>query len=476
MSIENDNPNMELIPRAVDSLTVEKSHTDIHKLIVSSKPMTATQKKAYNAVHWALQSYARRWPSQSKFHSHFREKNIALQISRQDFLKLIDYQNTNNDKPLINAVDGLTDLKVNFDNKLSGTEREVSSTNLFMHAVMRKGVVTVVIPPSTRRVLVSDEEATTIDILKIAGRLRTKYPLSLYPFLKEYFDKIPKDEDEYTFMVDQITLRTALNVQYSDGSYAYPAPGDLNKNVVQKAVKKVNAGDFEFKVSSKLKKKQGEAFFVFRLTRAEYEEHDQIRKQFPLEMAFISDKLKSYKINAPESYLKKINSEYELRYFKYLIDIVDSELAAKKGTEKEIRNPGGYFVRVYNGNRDAFERHYGDIVHKEKESQLQAHEEEQANLKEQERIAFMSQRNEMLYTYWKEIDEVEQAAVVAAFIDKKSVLAQHAKLIRDEGIESASAAHGVIRGPWLDFLQEYFSITDEMIEDSISNSTLYATF
>ncbi len=476
MTIDNDNPNMELLPRAVDSLTVDKSHADIHKLIVSTKPMTATQKKSYNAVHWALQSYANRWPSQDKFHSHFREKNIALQISRQDFLKLINYRNTNNDKPLINAVDGLTDLKVNFDNKLPGPEREFGSTNLFIHASMRKGVVTVVIPPSTRRVLVSATEATKIDILKIADNLVTKYPLSLYPFLKEHFDKLPANEDEYTFMVDENTLRTALNVQFSNGSFAYPAPGDFNKNVLKKAVKQVNAADFEFKVSSELKKRQGEAYFVFRLTRAEYEEHDEIRKQYPLEMAFISDKLKSYKLNSPDSYLKKINSEYELRYFKYLIKIVDSELSAKKGTENEIRNPGGYFVRVYNGNREAFERHYGDIVHKEQENQLLAHQEEERNLAEQERIAFMNQRNEMLHTYWKEIDSEEKSAVIKAFIDKKKVLAQHARLIEKDGIEDAAANHGVIRGPWLDFLQEYFGITDKIIEDSISNETLYATF
>lgn len=476
---EENNSNYELLPRAVNSLTVDKSWLDLSKTIKSPIAMTAIQKKAFNAVQWAVQSYASRWGSQDKFHAHFKEKNLELRMSRQDFLRLIDHVNSNNDDPVIQAIDKLTDLKVRYDNHLKGNDRDAGFTNLFMHANMSRGIVSVVIPPDTRKALVSDVIATRIDIIRVARQLTRRYAISLYQLLHVTFESSTTDP-VVEYVIEETALRTALNVRCKSVNgklqFSYPQTGEFNKKVLKPAIEEINKKDFEFEVKARHKRRQGVVHWTFTITKTEYKEHTEVSRKHPMEIAFIRDRLESYKLKDPDKYLLQITSEREMFYFKYCVDVVDKEITDKRGTKDEIRNQAGMFVRVHENNRKAFDKHYIAILNEKKRTQKLAQEEEERNLREQERIHFLEQRTNLLTVYWNELGEGEKLSLANDFCQSGLCPRGYDKEIREQGIESAADEFGSIRGPWYEFLQAHFDLTDEKIEETIQNATLKATF
>lgn len=467
------------IKKLDEQALLKKSSMSLHRTLAPGITLSAVQRKSLNAIHYALQAYVKRnFESPEIFHSKHGERIVDFKMKRTQFESLIAYMSRNR-VYLRDVLQQLTKIQVDWSNNLKGKKEEYRFTNIFMEAGLKDGYVHIKIPATTREALINPSVEATIDIIKLSQSLERKYAISMYEFVRSYFEK--ETSDNFTFEVEDEALRNSLGVPFKwtksgQKKYSYPALGKLNERVIKPSIEELNGADFEFKVAcSHNRLSCGSVYWAFEVTRTNVVQHRLIANEFASEIADIMQALRRYKVNKPLDLLAKITSEKDILYFQYCIEMVDKSVQSRSANNK-ISNMGGYFVRSLEKNKEAFENYYAEIqkkhdleVSKKRKKELQA-------IDEQIEIARKEQKIKLREAHWATLPEEEKENLRVEFLDVVENSPTFGPSYREEVAKHGYDISPRMRGLWVGYLNEYFGITDEVIEETIRNMTITSTF
>lgn len=473
MNGDNDNNNS-----GQDRALLQKSKLALNRTVEAGVTLSAPQRKALNAVHYALQCYVmQNFESVDLFHSKYANKILDFKMKRQQFLTLISYS-SRNQVFLRNILKQLSKIQIDWHNGESGSKESYMFSNIFMEAGLANGYVHVKIPSHTRRALVDANVEATIDIARQSNSLFGKYAISLFEVVQSRYEKC--EEHTFSFEIEDGELRNALNVSYvwkgGKRVYSYPMLGKLNEKVLKPAISEINDADLEFKIEhSHTKLGCGTVVWRFQIARSSYTKHRIIASEFAPEMASLSRAFSRFGIKRPLEVLTKISSEKDVLYHQFCVENVEKAMRSRKpGTT--IKNPAGYFLKTLEQNKEAFEEHYQDILAKRNIEKRRARNAELQRIDEQIEASAKEQRKRMRNAQWDALPTEQQRILHSEFLESvrmnPALGSKFVKIIENDGIDSLPR----IRGAWASFVDEYFGITEESISASLENMVVEVTY
>ncbi|PTC00582.1 hypothetical protein C9975_06715 [Thalassospira xiamenensis] len=458
----------------IDIARVEKTRLELRKTIQPGVTLSGYQRKSLNALMWFVQSYCFKYfDSIEKFHAALGDSPLRLSIPKSHFCTITDY-GSRNAAFLKKALREVSQVQVVYDNGKTGDLEKYEFINMFKRVGVDGPRVEFEVHPETRRAIVSLDVEATIDLIKVNRRLNGKYAIGLYEVLHSAFERMRKDIE--TVEISDYDLRAGLNVPYKEkGSkrvFSYSKVGQFNAKVLKPSIDEINANDFEFKIEHSFRKKGcGDVIWFFTLTKTQYQNYTLIANENADEVTKILDRLGAYSVRNPQDWLKKCVNEKELLYMLFCVERVDAALR-KRGTK--INSPGGYFVRTYNQNREAFEEHYIQLLETRAKQAKLVKEETDLQIKEQKENAAKRYVKEMREAHWNDASEHEKETIELAFIETrvKPKHPEYQPLIEKNGLHETLEDIGVLRGFWTDFLNELFGITEEDEKRAANNATV----
>lgn len=458
----------------IEIARVEKTRLELRKTIQPGVTLSGYQRKSLNALMWFVQSYCFKYfDSIEKFHASLGDSPLKLSIPKSHFCTITDY-GSRNGTFLKKALQEVSQVQVVYDNGEIGDLEKYEFVNMFKRVGVDGPRVEFEVHPETRRAIVSQDVEATIDLIKVNRHLNGKYAIGLYEVLHSAFERMRGDVE--TVEISDYDLRAGLNVPYKNKGnkrvFSYPKVGPFNARVLKPSIDEINASDFEFKIEHSFRKKAcGDVVWFFKLTKTQYQNYTLIANENADEVTKILDRLSAYSVRNPQDWLKKCVNEKELLYMLFCIDRVDAALR-KRGNK--INSPGGYFVRTYDQNREAFEEHYTQLLSTRAKQSKLIKEETDKQIKEQKSEAAKRYKKEMREAYWNDSSAQEKEALELAFIEVMVApkYPEYQPLIDKNGLEQTLDDNGILRGVWTDYLNEVFSITDEDAKRAADNVTV----
>jgi hypothetical protein len=468
---------------AVDNIVPEnriailnKGTPALKRKFASGVHLTSMQKKALNAVSFAVQTYAaNNFDSIAEFHAMMGEKVMSLNISNSDFSVLT----ANGSRNLAHMKKMLKELASSQVSWQGTQAKDYGFHNIFLAAGSESSVIYIQIPPATRRAIVSEHTVARIDVIKVAEQLSGTYAISLYENLLAHFEAMGDDIDNITVEYDDEALRHAINVPMKKSTkgesvFSYPGHRKLKERVLVPAADQINEANFEFKIKLDHKlRRGGSPRWIFTITRSEYIRKEIFADSYGHEITMIAKSLHDFGLKNVSSLLKDIQDERSVLYFQFCIDEVKKALDKQKGKAK-VNNVAGYFVKAYKSNHEAFEMHYDALKEEQKRRRKQARDDERKNLEHQEVLKKKQAESEIRSARFDNLKPEERDALNTAFelhVSEKYGRS-YVDVLRNEGVEGSK----LLKAVWGDFLVKYIPVTQKEIEDAVSGMTIKSCY
>lgn len=347
---------------------ITKSRASIHYELQPGTKLTATAAKTLYVFSYFLQVMSKKFDSAAAFNADFGTGNTEVSIPKSQLFKYtIGGSKTvcRNYQILTAVIDELKELSICWNNGKDEGQEDRGFIRVFPGIRELNGNVIFTVPARVRQLFVDDKAVAKIDWIKVNDSFSSRYPLHLNEIIEERMFESKELAASLAFTNEEI--RNALKLQYTIDSstgqkvYSNPTPASFKGKVLKGAVEQYNAAELNFTISLYEYRKSEKCWFID-IHRTKPKSLSTIGSQFPEEIIriqtfFINIKLAKH---AVDKYISLLVSEKEIRYFLYLIDVME------QSKERISTNAAGYFNGCFQKNREIFEQSWLEIQQKQR--------------------------------------------------------------------------------------------------------------